>query len=304
MTRESSLGTDRRAHDARSVGQALDRSARDEITEPGTPPDHRPIPILLYHAIADDVEGPSSPWVISPREFSDHLDAVAATGARPVTMAALSTLLASGSPVPPDTLVLTFDDGFADMATGAVPALAAHGWPATLFVTTGAVDATATWMPGDRRPMLSWSAVADLAAEGIEMGAHTVRHPQLDAIPREVAESEIADSKAELEHRLGQRVVSFAYPHGYHDRHVRGLAVDAGFTSASAVKHAFSSRLDDRFALSRVMVRRGDDAATVARWACGEGLPTSTGGRPTLASAVWRQARRARARVRLTGAAA
>jgi peptidoglycan/xylan/chitin deacetylase (PgdA/CDA1 family) len=152
--------------------------------------------------------------------------------------------------------------------------------------------------------MLSWSAVADLAAEGIEMGAHTVRHPQLDAIPREDAESEIAESKAELEHHLGQQVVSFAYPHGYHDRHVHRLVVDAGFTSASAVKHAFSSRVDDRFALSRVMVRRGDDAATVARWARGEGLPTSTGGRPSVASAVWRQARRARARVRPTGAAA
>lgn len=255
----------------------------------------RPIPILLYHAVADDVDGPSAPWVVSPTQFADHLDAVAATGARPVTVAALAELLASGSEIPPDTIALTFDDGFADMATGALPALAAHGWPATLFVTTGAVGAAATWMPDDRRPMLSWSAIADLADADVEIGAHTVRHPELDTIPREDARSEIRRSKADLEDHLGRPVVSFAYPHGYHDRHVRRLAIDAGFSSASAVKHAFSSHLDDRFSLSRVMVRHGDDAATVAGWARGEGLRTSTGGGGTPASAVWRQVRRARA---------
>ena len=253
-----------------------------------------PIPILLYHAVADDVDGPSAPWVVSPAEFADHLDAVAGTGARPITVAALADLLASGSDIPPGTIAITFDDGFADMATGALPALAAHGWPATLFVTTGAIDATATWMPDDHRPMLSWSAIADLADANVEIGAHTVHHPELDTIAREDARSEIRCSRADLEDHLGRPVVSFAYPHGYHDRHVRRLAIDAGFSSASAVKHAFSSYLDDRFALSRVMVRRGDDASTVARWARGQGLRTSTGGGGAPASVVWRQVRRAR----------
>lgn len=265
------------------------------VSRRGPLPTPRPIPILLYHAVAEDVDGPSAPWVISPAEFADHVAAVADSGARPITVAALAEMLETGAEVPANTVVLTFDDGFADMATGALPVLAAHQWPATLFVTTGAIGATASWMPGDRRPMLSWSALAELTSQGIEIGAHTVHHPQLDTVPREDARSEIVRSKVELEQRLGRRVVSFAYPHGYHDRHVRQLTVDAGFTSASAVKHAFSSDLDDRFALARVMVRRGDDAGTVAGWARGEGLPTSTGRGPALASTVWRQVRRARA---------
>lgn len=257
-----------------------------------------PVPILLYHAIADDTVGPSAPWVISPREFAEHLDALAATGCQPVTVSRLVAEMSSPDPRPaPGTIAITFDDGFADFATGALPALAERGWPATLYVTTGALGATATWMGADPRPMLRWEDLAEVAAAGIEVGAHTEHHPQLDVVAPTEARREIEASKARLEAGLQRPVDTFAYPHGYHDRRVRQFVVDAGFRSACGVKHAFSSTADDRFSLSRVMVRHGDDAETVARWAAGEGLSVAAGGPPQLRVAAWRQVRRARARV-------
>ena len=256
-----------------------------------------PVPILLYHAIADDTAGPSAPWVISPREFAEHLDALAATGCQPVTVSRLVAEMSSPDPRPdPGTIAITFDDGFADFASGALPALAERGWPATLYVTTGAIGATTTWLP-ERRPMLSWSALRDVAGAGIEIGAHTVHHPQLDVLPLDRARREIVESRATLEDGLGAPVETFAYPHGYHDQRVRRLVVDAGFRSGCAVRHWFSSAHDDRFALSRVMVREGDSAERVARWCRGEGLPTSAGGSSPIRSVAWRQVRRARARL-------
>ena len=71
------------------------------------------------------------------------------------------------SPAAPGTVVLTFDDGFADFASGALPALVERGWPATLYVTTGAIGSTTTWLP-ENRPMLSWSALDEIVAEGVE----------------------------------------------------------------------------------------------------------------------------------------
>lgn len=257
-----------------------------------------PIPILLYHGVADDVDGPAAPWVVAPGEFAEHLDAISAVGCRPVTIGRLVELMTSShETVAPGTVAITFDDGFADFATGALPALAEKGWPATLYVTTGAVGGTATWMgAGEPRPMLGWADLAGLAQAGIEIGAHTEHHPQLDVVPVALARTEIERSRSCLEHGLGRAVDTFAYPHGYHDRRVRQLVVDAGFRSACGVRHAFSSLADDRFALSRVMVRQGDTAETVARWAAGIGLPTADGGPPALRSTAWRHVRRARAR--------
>lgn len=255
-----------------------------------------PVPILLYHGIAEDTDGPSAPWVVDPASFREHLDEIERSGARPVTMRALVDALDAGAPLAPGTIALTFDDGFADFASGALPALAERGWPATLYVTTGAIGTTTTWLP-ERRPMLSWSALRDIADAGVEIGAHTVHHPQLDVLPVDAARREIVESRAMLEDGLGAQVDTFAYPHGYHDRRVRRLVVDAGFRSCCAVKHRFSSARDDRFALSRVMVRAGDPTGTVARWCRGEGLPTSVGGSTPARSIAWRQVRRARARL-------
>ena len=254
------------------------------------------VPILLYHGVAEDTEGPSAPWIIDPHAFADHLDALAAVGARPVTMHGLVDALDSGEPPAPGTVVLTFDDGFADFASGALPALVERGWPATLYVTTGAIGSTTTWLP-ENRPMLSWSALDEIVAEGVEIGAHTMHHPQLDLLPPERARSEIVGSRSELQDRLGLPVETFAYPHGYHNRRVRGLVVETGFRSCCAVKHRFSSALDDRFALSRVMVRKGDAPHLVAQWARGEGLPVSSGATTPIPSLAWRQVRRVRARL-------
>lgn len=275
----------------RSTDNAPARAAADPTAGP------TPIPILLYHGIAGDTDGPLAPWVVSPRVFAEHLEAIAETGRRPVTVRELARYLADGRPVPQDVIVLTFDDGFADFAHGALPALAARDWPATLYVTTGTIGGSADWLSQARRPMLDWAGVAEVAAAGIEIGAHTVHHPQLDVISPAAARSEIERSRAELEDRLGAAVDTFAYPHGYHDRRVRQLVVDAGFTAACAVGHGLSSAADDRFALRRVMVRHGDDPSTVARWIDGEGLPVATGEPTRLRSVAWRRVRRAKARL-------
>jgi peptidoglycan/xylan/chitin deacetylase (PgdA/CDA1 family) len=90
--------------------------------------------ILLYHRVA---EGVSDPWslCVSPANFAAQLAVLAARGVR--TLDALVDDLAQERR--PRAAVVTFDDGYADVATTALPALRTHGVPATLFVTTGPV---------------------------------------------------------------------------------------------------------------------------------------------------------------------
>lgn len=94
--------------------------------------------VLLYHRVA---EPPNDPWAlaVSPANFAEQLD-VLRRQARPLALGELVTRLRSGRRLPPRTIVITFDDGYADNGEIAAPALARAGVPATLFLVSGALD--------------------------------------------------------------------------------------------------------------------------------------------------------------------
>jgi len=159
--------------------------------------------------------------------------------------------------LPPRPIAITFDDGRADFAMHAAPLLQQRSMPATIYLVTGCLDGTSSWMPMEAerdKPMMSWSEVESLSAMGVECGAHTVTHPQLDLIDVEQARREVEQSRLDLEQRLGAPVRSFAYPHGFFSRPVRELVVAAGFDSACAVRDAWSHVGEDRYRLSRLLV--------------------------------------------------
>jgi peptidoglycan/xylan/chitin deacetylase (PgdA/CDA1 family) len=92
---------------------------------------------LLYHRTASDSV---DPWrlAVQPHHLTEHL-AILAAHTRPTTAAGLQRAQDSGR-IPPRTTLVTFDDGYADLATEVAPRLEAAGVPATMFVVSGAID--------------------------------------------------------------------------------------------------------------------------------------------------------------------
>ena len=87
--------------------------------------------------------------------------------------------------------------------------------PSTLYVVSGCVGSTSRWLGTEgesQRSMLSWRQLRELDRAGVEIGAHSHSHPQLDTLPSTEAWSEILLSKCQIEDHLGHRVESFAYP--------------------------------------------------------------------------------------------
>jgi peptidoglycan/xylan/chitin deacetylase (PgdA/CDA1 family) len=253
------------------------------------------VPILLYHSVSADPPGWIAPFAITPATFAAHLDAVCASGRQPITVSQYADGLTGRIKLPARPVLITVDDGFADFAEHALPALAERNLPSTLYVTTGAL----AYRAGRRSvlppaAMLRATDLPGLEAAGVEIGAHSHTHRQLDLLPgREITE-ELIRSRDLLAGWLGHPVRSFAYPHGYWRARVRKLAGLAGFDSACGVAEALSSPRDHPLALSRLMVRAGTGAKTVAAWLAGTGagaLPPD--GRRVLAFG-WRQVRRAR----------
>jgi peptidoglycan/xylan/chitin deacetylase (PgdA/CDA1 family) len=86
---------------------------------------------------------------------------------------------------------------------------------------------------------------------GFEFGAHTRTHPDLTLIPIEQAESEIVESKLEIQHRLGVEVETFAYPYGKFDPRVKEI-VRGQFHGACSTKLGMVAAGDDLSLMKRI----------------------------------------------------
>jgi peptidoglycan/xylan/chitin deacetylase (PgdA/CDA1 family) len=107
----------------------------------------------------------------------------------------------------------------------------------------------------------------DSLAQGglIEIGAHTVTHPLLTALPSDQQRAEIESSKVSVEQMLGRPVTSFAYPYGAYGEETVALVRAVGFTSACASQAGVLDRNSNCFVLPRVQVP-DLDAEEYARW--------------------------------------
>ena len=135
------------------------------------------------------------------------------------------------------------------------------------------------------------SELRTLSYEGIEIGAHTVSHPQLDILPADKAAREIHGSKVTLEHGLKRPVQSFAYPHGYSSRTTRALVRGAGFQSACRVRHALTTTTEDPFTLSRIVLTSEIGPAELRHFLTRPVLPVAPPADRLVASG-WRMVRR------------
>jgi len=122
-------------------------------------------------------------------------------------------------------VAITFDDGYKDNATIAAPILRSLSLPATFFVSTNMIDTTLPF-PHDveqRRPPqehMTWDDLRELAAQGFDVGSHTLNHADLGVVPLAEAEQELRASRLRIEGELNMPIRMFAFPYG-HPRNMR-----------------------------------------------------------------------------------
>lgn len=213
--------------------------------------DRRPRAVVLaYHRVADAGDDPYG-QAVRPETFARHLELLA----RQHAIVPLGELVAClpGGRYRDGTVALTFDDGYADTLSEALPIAA--NLPVTVFVTVEPVleggrfwwdeiagmelaarrelHARLKGLPGDERREflatvesdgsdrgrpLTVDELRDLACRpGVEIGAHTLSHPSLARLPADEQVRELAGSRTRLEGLLDQPVTLLAYPFGKPD---------------------------------------------------------------------------------------
>jgi peptidoglycan/xylan/chitin deacetylase (PgdA/CDA1 family) len=175
-------------------------------------PPARGVVVLIYHRVGG---GSGTEVDLSPQAFDEQMAWLAASG-RVVSLDAAVDMLdpsptEGAGPAVDDPVVVTFDDGTADLADVATPILVRHGVPATVYLATRFVDEGIAF-PDDGTP-LSWSAVRDMASTGlVTFGSHTHGHLLLDRLPPAEAAGELDRARELIEDQVGAPAHHFAYP--------------------------------------------------------------------------------------------
>lgn len=258
------------------------------------------VPVLLYHSVSSQPHPLIRDFSVDEERFAADLDAIVALGLEALTVSQLVQALRDD-----DTerlgraVAITFDDGFADVFSAALPALVARGLVASVFVTTGLLGG------GGSKPldsslsehMLSFSQLLELQEAGFEIGAHSHSHPQLDTLTRPRLREELVRPRALLEDVLSAPVPGVAYPHGYSGPVVRRLAAEAGYEYGCGVGQTFTGQREDRFSISRLMLTSSHTPEAVAEWLEHRGAPGPRRG-DRVRTRAWRLYRRNRAIIR------
>ncbi|NVN53732.1 putative polysaccharide deacetylase [Mycolicibacterium hippocampi] len=211
--------------------------------------------VWMYHSIALYSEDPYE-VTMTPQRFEKQMRWLRRRGLRGVSMGELLQAKAAGRA---RRLVgLTFDDGYQDFLTTAMPLIQRFGFTATVFVLAGRLGGENEWSrPGPAKALLTADEVGEIHKAGMEIGSHGLKHISLVGADDAQLRDEVVRSRAILADLLGWQVRGFCYPYGSLDARVVEAARTAGYDYSCAVRPTQSI---GRQAIPRTLVHEGDTA--------------------------------------------
>lgn len=211
------------------------------------------VPILMYHYIRPlpSIYGDYMGYKlsVSPATFTEQLDWLSKHGYHPIDFNDMRAYFSGTKVLPHKPVVITLDDGYADLYTNAYPILKAYKFKAVAYIVTNFVGQSSYVTAGQ---------VVEMDHNGIQIASHTMNHANLARTSAYLVTYQLSTSKAWLEQLLGHPVVDFAYPSGKFSAHVISALQATGYdTAVTELPGTIHSR-DDRYTWSRVRVGGGE----------------------------------------------
>jgi len=225
--------------------------ARDAFLKPeGLPKGINPkikIPIITYHYvehIIDPEDTKRRSLTTSPYALEQSMKALNNAGYSTHFVREIPRILYDQVPYSTRSAFLTFDDGYDNFYSIVLPLLKKYNVKATLFVINNYVGRTG---------FVNKQELEEIRDSGlVEIAAHTMDHAYLKDAPKDYALREMAQSKKDLEQRLGIKVFSIAYPYGAFTAETAELAKKVPFAVAVSVIPGVMQSKDNLYYLSRL----------------------------------------------------
>jgi peptidoglycan/xylan/chitin deacetylase (PgdA/CDA1 family) len=225
------------------------------------------VPILMYHKVG------RRPWNVrlkglysSRKLLEQQLKELCDAGYRTCSLDAAR----QSPPHCGGVVVLTFDDGFANVLQHALEPLGRNSFRAIQFLVTDRLGAYNEWevaLGEVPEPLMDVHQVRDWLAAGHEIGSHSCIHPYLTQIPLPQAREEISASKKKLEDLFGRPIRHFCYPYGDYNVAVSNLVQEAGYATACTTRGGINTAATDPFELLRLTSRyRSRSLRSIKSW--------------------------------------
>lgn len=217
--------------------------------------------VLCYHAIDNrSSDARADRFTVSPELLEKQLDDLTARGFEFITPSLFEAYLLHNAPMPRRAILLTFDDGYADLMAIAHDVLRPRGIEALAFVLTRPPSDSNDW---DRaggvpsRQLLTPAKFHALAELGVEIASHAQTHRELPALPAGEMQAEVYGSFRDLT-EFGQKPRFFAYPFGEVSADSMEAVRQSDFIAAFGADAGWVTRRSPQFNIPRAVVHAGD----------------------------------------------
>lgn len=233
--------------------------------------------ILMYHRVSRRPAGLAAPtYNVTPEQLRTQLGGLLERGYEPWLLAKVLAVHQAGETVPANVFVVTFDDGYENNLSAALPVLEELEVPATIFLATAFLDSNAPFpsddwslagspsvRPESWRPLTTGQCDELLASGLIELGAHTHTHGFF-AGREDVFRADLGECLQVLERTFGIHNPPFAFPFGITTPGLVEVARELGVSCALTTRFACVLAESDPFAWGRFNVAAGDSPAIIA----------------------------------------
>ncbi|WP_240464873.1 polysaccharide deacetylase family protein [Paraferrimonas sp. SM1919] len=183
--------------------------------------------ILMYHHVAEDTPKSTS---VTPAQFAEQMQYIKDQKFDVIPLSKFVQSHKQGIELADNTMVITFDDGYQDIADNAAPILEQHGFPYTLFVSIAPIESK-------RKSMMDWQTLNQLAKQGAEIANHSYQHDHLvhqvnndpDWLAKTLADIEKTETL--IKQNTGQNHKILAYPYGEYNLELTEALAQRGYAA-------------------------------------------------------------------------
>jgi peptidoglycan/xylan/chitin deacetylase (PgdA/CDA1 family) len=208
------------------------------------------LPILMYHYVSPlpaDADAVRVGLTLDPVQFRQHIEYLSQAGYNTVSLYEMDRALMNGEELPPNPVILTFDDGYAEHYNYVFPLLRDFGMTGTFFVITQFAD-------NNTPNYLTWAQIAEMQAGGMSMEAHTKNHVDLRNRDFDYLVFEIAGSIESIEAHTASQSRMFAYPVGRYDNSTLAVMASTDVLRAVTTQLGTWQTSDNRLEVPRMRI--------------------------------------------------
>jgi peptidoglycan/xylan/chitin deacetylase (PgdA/CDA1 family) len=238
------------------------------------------IPVLSYHRVLPGyIEKDAPMYSVLPEQFAEQMQYLSSNAFVSLSLDEYEQIIKGEKDVPERSILITFDDGYADFYSQALPIAKQYGITLNVFVCTGLVEGSTAEIypeipaharehreayPELWRP-LNWDEIRKLKAEGVGIGFHGHSHRKLAKMTVEEIALEFEMGLNLYRHETNYEMRHFAFPHGTYDSYDTERVA---LISSLGMQLQFSTRLSrtpvdaNEALISRLVIHQEDDLET------------------------------------------